>query len=252
MEKRVHRYAPRSPLVRVLLALVGVVVALLTTVIGLHWLVRMVYGGYGLFSWGWLTVPGVLGLVAVYYLARGVADQAAAAPAEANPARGRHRDGADAADPVRVLQERYARGEVDDEQFESRMERLLESDARTSERGGRGDGRPTRGEPAGARRDGPRVTVAGGDGYYRRGRTGRPVGMRFRWGRFRPANHQRSGGCSPWSSRYCFPSATPESWTVPRPFSRSGTSRAETIASIACFTSPRSWVANHPAMVWGW
>lgn len=143
MEELVHRYAPRSPLARVLLALVGVVVALPLALTGLYWLAR----GYGLLPWGVLAVPGLLGLLVVYHFARGVADQAAAAPSAADPTRGR--DGDDADDPIRVLQERYARGEIDEETFETRMERLLESDRRvggTSDR--RSEGRREPGETA--------------------------------------------------------------------------------------------------------
>lgn len=140
MKERIHRYAPEAPFSRLLLALVLLVGGSLVTLLGVFPLLVVLTGGL-VEIWSLalvlLLVPGVRGLQAAYHLARGVADQAAAAPAEANPARVSRNDDADADDPVRLLQKRYAQGEIDEETFEARMERLLESDRRASGGSGR-------------------------------------------------------------------------------------------------------------------
>lgn len=140
MKERIHRYAPEAPFSRLLLALVVLAGALPLAFLGLFPLLVVSTGGV-VEIWSLLLVlllvPGVRGLQAAYHLARGVADQAEAAPESANPVRARRSDDADADDPVRLLQERYARGEIDEATFEARMERLLESDRRASGGGGR-------------------------------------------------------------------------------------------------------------------
>ncbi len=140
MKERIHRYAPEAPFSRLLLALAVLAGALPLTFLGLFPLLVFLAGRLAnvvSLALVLLLVPGVRGLQAAYYLARGVADQAEAAPESANPARARRSDDADADDPVRLLQERYARGEIDEATFEARMERLLDSDRRASGGGGR-------------------------------------------------------------------------------------------------------------------
>jgi hypothetical protein len=142
MRELVHRHAPDSATTRVLLALLAT--AVLAPFAG--WgLVGLAYGiripvSFALFA------AGGAGVYVAYLLARGVADQAEAAPTDANPVRRARRAALDATgsgpgaesepesdpDPVALLQERYARGEVGDEEFERRMDRLLESDERRS------------------------------------------------------------------------------------------------------------------------
>jgi uncharacterized membrane protein len=69
-------------------------------------------------------------------LAAGLVEQAEAAPDDANPAWRPPVSAESDADPIETLKQRYAEGELTDEEFERRMERLMESDARTDERGG--------------------------------------------------------------------------------------------------------------------
>ena len=78
-------------------------------------------------------------------LGSGLVEQAKAAPREANPAASEPSPPEATADPVATLKQRYAEGELTDEEFERRMERLMESDARADDRGG-GNGRER--EPA--------------------------------------------------------------------------------------------------------
>ncbi len=62
-------------------------------------------------------------------LGRGLVEQADAAPEEANPAASEPSAVEETADPITTLQQRYAEGELTDEEFERRMERLMESDS---------------------------------------------------------------------------------------------------------------------------
>jgi hypothetical protein len=69
-------------------------------------------------------------------LGSGLAEQAEAAPREANPAASEPSAPEATADPVATLKQRYAEGELTDEEFERRMERLVESDAPGDDRSG--------------------------------------------------------------------------------------------------------------------
>lgn len=69
-------------------------------------------------------------------LGSGLVEQAAAAPAGANPAASVPSAPESAADPIATLQQRYAAGELTDAEFEERMDRLLESGERTDEERG--------------------------------------------------------------------------------------------------------------------
>lgn len=77
-------------------------------------------------------------------LGSGLVEQAAAAPDDENPAASGSSASTAASDPIATLQQRYAAGELTDAEFEERMDRLLESGARTDE--GRGSDRER--EPA--------------------------------------------------------------------------------------------------------
>ena len=91
------------------------VVSVLTLAVGL--------GGLALgVEWAWIAFPlgygGVLPL-AVSYARR--------SDAERSDARRRDRDAADDG-PLATLRDRYARGDIDDEEFERRVEGLLETE----------------------------------------------------------------------------------------------------------------------------
>lgn len=120
----VHRYAPESVRARGGLTLLFSSVALVCL-------------GIAFVTHG-LTVPLTVGvggaaLALAFTLGLGLAKQAEAAPEAANPAWTPEREVDTDADPVQTLQQRYAEGEVDDEEFERRMDRLLESGTHRSE-----------------------------------------------------------------------------------------------------------------------
>ncbi|MBP1988384.1 SHOCT domain-containing protein [Halolamina salifodinae] len=125
MYELVHRYAPSSVRVRTVLAALLSVVAVLGAV------------GTSIAGTPPSAVLAVLVAVGAAALAvtlgNGLVKQAEAAPREANPARRRRTTEAEAdTAPVETLQQRYAEGELTDEEFEERMDRLLDSGARPS------------------------------------------------------------------------------------------------------------------------
>jgi putative membrane protein len=132
MKDPVHRNAPVETRSRAL-------VALLTAVPGIP-----------LFLWGLVGLSAVPGRPAVFVLLlvggllsavglqllRGILAEAEAAPRDANPVlAAQRRAEVDPAqdDPVAVLQDQFARGELSQEEFDRRMERLLESDRERAE-----------------------------------------------------------------------------------------------------------------------
>ena len=122
MSDLVHRVAPSSARARMLLT----VLAVGTAVLGVFF--TAMAGSMP------AVVISVLFTIAAAYLAfslgSGLATQAAAAPEEANPAVSDRTDDRSEADPISTLQQRYAEGELTDEEFERRMERLMESEPR--------------------------------------------------------------------------------------------------------------------------
>jgi len=124
MSDPVHRAAPESARGRGLLTLLSSSVA-------------AVCFGAVLFLHGtivpFLVAVGGIAVVIAFVLGYGLTRQAAAAPEEANPAARRSRPD-DETDPVTTLQQRYAEGELTDEEFERRMERLMESDRGVDEK----------------------------------------------------------------------------------------------------------------------
>ncbi len=136
MYELVHRAVPESTRLRAALSLVfglaaAVCLALVFVTTGL---VVPLSAGVGL-------LVTALSLT----LAVGLVNQAEAAPDDANPAWRPPVSAESDADPIGTLKQRYAEGELTDEEFERRMERLMESDARTDDRSG-GDERER--EPA--------------------------------------------------------------------------------------------------------
>jgi len=144
----VHRHAPVRARWRALLAMVTGVPGLVLLVWGLAaltavpaepvWVVLALLVSGGLLA----GIGGQLG--------RGLVGEAEAAPRESNPALASRRRAADRDDdPVRVLQERYARGELGEAEFDHRMERLLESDREREGTNGEREAASWDREPAG-------------------------------------------------------------------------------------------------------
>ncbi|ELY86023.1 SHOCT domain-containing protein [Natrinema altunense] len=117
----VHRYAPASPVGRTLVAIIASVIGVPTLVLGLLGLADNAAAGL-LF-----LLMGVVTLTVAGQLTRGVVRQAASAGPEASP----HETGTpDESDerPVETLRRRYAAGEISDDEFERRLDRLLETE----------------------------------------------------------------------------------------------------------------------------
>ena len=125
MYQLVHRFAPTSARLRAVLA------ALLSTVAVLGAAGTTIAGSIAAATFAVLvTVATAAVAVALGY---GLVNQAEAAPEEANPAWQPSTTESEAdADPIATLQQRYAEGELTDEEFERRMERLLDSGERSS------------------------------------------------------------------------------------------------------------------------
>jgi len=129
MSDLVHRLAPSSPRVRIVLTgalLVASIVGVISTAMA---------GSTPAIVLAVLFTLGTAGLAAS--LGSGLAEQAAAAPDDANPAASAPSTAEQEPDPIGTLQQRYAAGELTDSEFEARMDRLLESGARPEERSGR-------------------------------------------------------------------------------------------------------------------
>lgn len=114
----VHRYAPESARARTALALLSSLMAAvcLTFVFVTHGLIVQLLVGIGAIA---VALAVTLGF--------GLMKQAEAAPDAANPAFEPETRTESDADPVETLQQRYAEGEVTDDEFERRMDRLLDS-----------------------------------------------------------------------------------------------------------------------------
>ncbi|MCU4799357.1 hypothetical protein OB920_03090 [Halobacteria archaeon HArc-gm2] len=130
----VDEYAPDSPLARLLLGLFGVLVFGLPALY-MSWMgfLSVLRPGWTVFLPGLVLIPATAlpafaGAKLLYGLTR------ESSPGETASA-GRSQADESEADPVTVLQRRYAEGTVGDDEFERRMEQLLESDRRTEERG---------------------------------------------------------------------------------------------------------------------
>lgn len=118
----VHQYAPASPVGRTLVAVVAAFVgvpALVLAPIGLT-------SGNGLTGFLFLLLSAVTLTVAIQ-LTRGVVRQAAAAP-EAAPKSADTDTGTATETPVTTLRRRYAEGALTDEEFERRLDALLETE----------------------------------------------------------------------------------------------------------------------------
>jgi uncharacterized membrane protein len=124
MSPLVERYAPNSPRARVLLA-VGLLLPVAGWFVGVLETV-LVYGGS--ISSQLVLGPFVIaGLLGATILLRSVARRAADAP-DPDWWGGEAPSAAEGYDPVELLRERYARGELDDDEFERRVEALVETE----------------------------------------------------------------------------------------------------------------------------
>jgi uncharacterized membrane protein len=139
MDDWVHRYAPSESSARLTLAVVLAAVG--TPVLGFAlWALSGVmqlslYPGFP--ASVLLFLVGSLALWVSLALGRGLAREADAAPREANPTVtvGDGEKTESDVDPIVTLQRRYAEGDLSDEAFERRMDRLLESDGRRADAG---------------------------------------------------------------------------------------------------------------------
>lgn len=129
-----HRYAPRSPAGRIVLAILATSIAVPTTIQGIWELTRDVPAAPP-----YLLVGAVLFAIAAC-LTVGVVRQANAAPDSASPvdrststrsvsARSADADPGDRREtPIETLRDRYAAGELTDDEFQRRLDRLLETE----------------------------------------------------------------------------------------------------------------------------
>ncbi|SER55768.1 SHOCT domain-containing protein [Natrinema salaciae] len=120
MDELVHRYAPEHPAGRTAVAIVASLIGVPTLVLGLVGLSGNAAAGI------LLSAIGIATLTVAGQLTRGVVRQATAA-SRASPT-GERTDDVSVEDPVETLQRRYAEGEIGDEEFHHRLDRLLESD----------------------------------------------------------------------------------------------------------------------------
>ena len=124
MSDPVHRVAPSSARARMILTaalLVAAMIGVLSTSMA---------GSTPAIVLAVLFTVATAGLAVS--LGRGLVGQADAAPREANPAASEPSSVEETADPVTTLKQRYAEGELTDAEFEERMDRLLDSDGRSS------------------------------------------------------------------------------------------------------------------------
>lgn len=136
MYELVHRYAPETPAGRT-------AVAVLLSLLGVPSLVLGLIGLGGNIGRGLVFLAlGVLLTVTAAQLTWGVIRQASAAP-EANPATERETEKVDG-DPIERLRQRYAAGELTDEEFDQRLDRLVETEERERVHGEYGGRHATR------------------------------------------------------------------------------------------------------------
>ncbi|QKY21426.1 SHOCT domain-containing protein [Halolamina sp. CBA1230] len=125
MYDTVHEYAPPSPLGRTLVAVVAAFVGVPVLLLSLFGLT-----GSGGVTAILLLLPALLSLTVATHLTMGVVRQAAAAP-EAAP--GEQTDADQSVEtPVETLRRRYAEGELNDAEFERRLDALLETEGETT------------------------------------------------------------------------------------------------------------------------
>lgn len=120
MFELVHRYAPQSPTGRTAIAIVACLIGVPALVFGLFALTGSVVSGilFLLLSTVTLSVAG--------QLIWGVIRQANAAPADSlQDGQQRHES---SETPIETLRRRYAEGELDQEEFERRLDHLIETE----------------------------------------------------------------------------------------------------------------------------
>jgi len=125
----VHRYAPQSPTGRTAIAIVACLIGVPALVFGLFALTGSVASGvlFLLLSTVTLSIAG--------QLIWGVIRQANAAPADSLQDRQQLNESSET--PIETLRRRYAEGELDQEEFERRLDQLIETekpDQQTTER----------------------------------------------------------------------------------------------------------------------
>lgn len=128
----VHRYAPAQPGARFAMGVTSGAVGVFLTLFALWTFIGGMPAAIylGLSAGFVLLLVGIAALWVSATLGRGLVQQAEAAPQVSNPTQSGPNDaGSATADPVSTLQQRYADGDIDDAEFERRMDRLLESDA---------------------------------------------------------------------------------------------------------------------------
>ncbi|WP_049943784.1 SHOCT domain-containing protein [Haloarcula argentinensis] len=120
MFELIHRYAPQSPTGRTAIAIVACLIGVPALVFGLFALTGSVVSGvlFLLLSTVTLSVAG--------QLIRGVIRQANASPADSLQD-GQQLDESNET-PIETLRRRYAEGELDQEEFERRLDQLIETE----------------------------------------------------------------------------------------------------------------------------